>query len=99
LRLFPLPLIKYGIRQNHHVQRAVMTYIHPREINPDQPRLPLPLKKRFKYYIGLNSTQRKLQYLLRHYGFGTVSQVMANVQGLKNYQLRRCDQNYDINAL
>lgn len=99
LRFFPMPLIEYGIRQNHNAQRPVMTYIHPREINPDQPRLPLPVKKRFKYYIGLNSTQRKLQYLLRHYGFGTVSQVMANVHGLKCYQLRGCDQNYDIFAL
>ncbi len=45
LRLFNLPIIRYGFRQNHRAGRPVMTYIHPREINPRQPKLQLPALK------------------------------------------------------
>ncbi len=42
LRLFNMPIVHYGFRQNHRAGRPVMTYIHPREVNPQQPRLQLP---------------------------------------------------------
>ena len=53
-----------------------MTYIHPREIDPAQPRLALPALKSFKYYVGLASCERKLATLLRDYRFDTVDEVL-----------------------
>ncbi len=62
-----------------------MSYIHPREINPDQPRLERPpvlnVKERFKYlkyYINLGTTRRKLAEMLRTFRFGTVRDVLAD---------------------
>jgi len=78
LRLFPLRLIHYGFRQTHRRGLPVMAYIHPREINPTQPRLDLPLLKRFKYYVGLESCERKLRSLLHTYRFGTISETLRN---------------------
>ena len=74
-------------KQNHDQGRPVMLYIHPREINPNQPRLKLPLLKSFKYYVNLKSTVEKLRTLLKYYSFGTVSNVVESVAGLPEYRL------------
>lgn len=87
LRLFPLWLIKAGFRQNFRAGRPAMSYIHPREINPDQPRLDLPVLKRIKYYINLASTERKLRALLQAFRFDTVSEVISHVTHWPRYEL------------
>jgi len=78
LRLFPQFLISAGYRQNHRQGRIGMCYIHPREINPDQPRLNLPWLKSFKYYVNLHSTYGKLHTLLKTFAFTTVSDGNTN---------------------
>jgi len=81
LRLFPMPLVHFGFRQTHRRGLPVMAYIHPREINATQPRLRLPLMKRFKYYVGLKGCKGKLQQLLHTYRFGTVSAALRDYHG------------------
>ncbi len=76
LRLYPLSFVRWGFRQNHRAGRPVMTYIHPREIDPAQPRLKLPALKGFKYYVGLDTCERKLAELLREYRFESVAEVL-----------------------
>jgi polysaccharide deacetylase family protein (PEP-CTERM system associated) len=83
LRLFPLSLVKAGFRENHAAGRPAQSYIHPREIDPGQPRLPRPPLwdvagnlKYLKYYVNMASTRPKLAALLRAFRFGTVGQVL-----------------------
>jgi hypothetical protein len=64
-----------------------MSYIHPREINVNQPRLKLPIKKYFKYYVGLGSCERKLRSMLGMFQFSTVSEVMAGLKDLPEFRL------------
>ena len=78
LRLFPMGLIRRGFQQNHYQGRPVMTYIHPREIDIDQPRLKLPLRRQFKYYVGIAGCEGKLRELLQTYPFTTVSNVLGS---------------------
>ena len=87
LRLFNLPIIRYGFRQNHRAGRPVMTYIHPREINPRQPKLQLPALKSFKYYINIDTAEDKLRTLLREYRFGTVAESLAQIRNLPECEL------------
>ena len=87
LRLFPMPLIKYGYRQNHREGRPGMSYIHPREINVNQPRLQLPWRKSFKYYVGLHTTERKLREVLHTFKFTTVSEVVKSLGPLPQFEL------------
>lgn len=77
LRLYPSAFVDMGFAQNHRVGRPVMTYIHPREIDPDQPRMPMPFVKRFMYYVGLDACESKLRRMLGRYRFGTVPAVLA----------------------
>lgn len=87
LRLFPKSLMRRGFAQNHAAGRPVMTYIHPRETNIAQPRLKLPLLRYFKYYVNLAGCEAKLRWMLHAYPFGTVEQVLATVDALREYRL------------
>jgi len=83
LRAFPLSLVRAGFRENNAAGRPAQSYIHPREINPAQPRLPRPpfwdlrgSAKYLKYYVNMASTRTKLAALLREFKFGTVGDVL-----------------------
>jgi polysaccharide deacetylase family protein (PEP-CTERM system associated) len=87
LRLFPMALVRAGYRQNHRAGRPGMSYIHPREIDPDQPRLKLPWKKYFKYYVGIKGCEAKLRSVLNTYRFTTIAEVIASVRRWPEYEL------------
>lgn len=63
LRLSPLVLIRWGVRQLQNSGQPVIVYIHPREVDPDHPRLRLGPVRRFKSYVGLKTTLPKLRWL------------------------------------
>jgi len=69
LRLAPLSLIKVATKKLHKLGRPLIVYIHPREIDPSHPRLPLPLIRRFKCYVNLESTFKKLEWFCTNISF------------------------------
>jgi len=73
LRLFPVSWIHRCVRADNRAGRPANLYVHPREIDPAQPRMALPWKRRFKYYVGLRSTRAKLEALLREHRFTTAA--------------------------
>ncbi|MEO8216122.1 MAG: polysaccharide deacetylase family protein [Acidobacteriota bacterium] len=60
-RISPYALIERAGANVRRKNRPVIYYIHPREIDPQHPRLPMPALRRFKSYVNLASTWRKLQ--------------------------------------
>lgn len=77
LRLLPMPLIRRGIAQSNAAGRPSVVYLHPRDFAPDGPRVPMPAIRRFKSYVGLGTTERKLRAMLQEYPWGTCEQVLA----------------------
>lgn len=75
LRLSPRWLIKWGIKKLHKAGRPLIVYVHPREIDPSHPRLPLPVLRRFKCYVNLKSTLPKLKWLCENYTFCTMREI------------------------
>lgn len=73
LRLFPTPLIRACLRADNRAGRPANLYVHPREIDPAQPRMALPWLRRFKYYVGLRGARAKLETLLRQHRFTTAT--------------------------
>lgn len=69
LRLFPSGLIHAMAKRVHAQGLPVVFYLHPRDIDPGQPRLAMPLRRRFKCYVNLDTTFRKLQRLLSTFPF------------------------------
>jgi hypothetical protein len=48
-------------------ERPIVFYVHPREIDPEQPRLPLSLRRRFTCYVNLSTTRPKIKRILRDF--------------------------------
>lgn len=53
-----------------------VVYLHPRDFDPDTPRVPMPLKRRLKCYTGMRTTEGKLRRLLAGRRFGTCAAVL-----------------------
>jgi polysaccharide deacetylase family protein (PEP-CTERM system associated) len=77
LRFFPLSLTRAAIRHTLRQGRPVILYIHPWELDPEQPRLRLPARLAATRYHRLASTERKLTALLSELPWTTLSEVAA----------------------
>jgi polysaccharide deacetylase family protein (PEP-CTERM system associated) len=75
-RLYPYSLIRAGLRHINAAHRVpAVIYLHPWEIEPDQPRLAASFAARFKHYVGLRTFEAKLTRLLCDFTFGPASQA------------------------
>jgi polysaccharide deacetylase family protein (PEP-CTERM system associated) len=65
-RLLPLFMLKQALRQveTSCSPPIAMLYFHPWEFDPDQARLPLCQLSRFRTYVGLNRSRKRLATLL-----------------------------------
>jgi polysaccharide deacetylase family protein (PEP-CTERM system associated) len=78
LRLFPYWLIRRMSRQVLSEGRPVVFYIHPREIDPAHPRLPMSAARRFKSYVNLKSTEQKLERILSEFPVTSFRDLMKD---------------------
>src|SRR5215472_2545538 len=77
LRLFPYAVVRKMCRRVLAENRPVVFYIHPREIDPDHPRLRVGMKRAFKSYINLRTTEPKLRNILDDFEVTTFSNFIA----------------------
>lgn len=76
-RLLPQRVTTRAIKGVRDAGRPAMFYLHPWEIDPEQPRVTkVGLKSRFRHYVGLNKTEQKLQNLLRRQSFGPIREAL-----------------------
>jgi polysaccharide deacetylase family protein (PEP-CTERM system associated) len=77
-RLLPYGWTRWGItRVNRVEQRPVIFYLHPWEIDPDQPRMPVGRVSRFRHYRNLHVTAARLERLLRDFAFGPLADLLV----------------------
>ncbi len=69
LRLLPTSVITLLSDRLARPEAPIIYYIHPREIDPEQPRLPMPFTRRFRSYVNLATTRNKLETLFARYRF------------------------------
>ncbi len=77
MRLLPAPVIRACFARFHRRGLPVVVYLHPRDFATDCPRVPMPLHRRFKSHVGLDTTKDKLKMLLGRYRFGTCASVLG----------------------
>ena len=78
LRLFPYPVVRHMARKVLGENRPVVFYLHPREIDPQHPRLPLNLTRAFKSYVNLQTTEPKLRKILDEFEVTTFAEFVAD---------------------
>ncbi len=76
-RIFPYFYTRYCIRKVNAEGRPAVFYIHPWELDPGQPRVTLPIMKRFRHYRNLRKTERRLDRLLGDFRFSTIREVLG----------------------
>lgn len=81
LRILPYAYSRWGLRQlNREEQMPAMFYLHPWEIDPGQPRLPVGAKSRVRQYTNLGHTLGKLEALLTAFPFGPAIEAFPQVR-------------------
>ncbi len=80
-RLLPYAWTRWGIHQvNAREGRPAVFYLHPWEIDPDQPRLPASWLSRFRHYRNLDRTEARLRRLLADFRFAPLRHVLAEAE-------------------
>lgn len=83
-RLFPYCFTRYALKTiNRRDKTPFMFYLHPWEVDPEQPRIPAGLVSRFRHYNNLSRCQSRLEKLLADFTFTTVRDVLRR-QALLN---------------
>jgi polysaccharide deacetylase family protein (PEP-CTERM system associated) len=64
LRLLPAAVLSRSLRGRERRGKPAMIYVHPWELDPDQPRLPAGRLAQWRHRIKLQKTESKLAHLL-----------------------------------
>lgn len=64
LRIFPEFVTRTGVRKASEEGIPLIAYIHPWELDPEQPRIPGRLTSRLRHYTNLQKTARRLRNLI-----------------------------------
>jgi polysaccharide deacetylase family protein (PEP-CTERM system associated) len=75
-RLYPYKITAWAIHHlNEREGQPAMIYLHPWELDPDQPRIHAPWLSRFRHYQNLDSTEAKYVRLLDEFSWGPMEEV------------------------
>ena len=76
-RLYPYWLTRSALAHlNRWERQPFIFYVHPWEIDPEQPRLRAGWLSRFRHYTNLTRCERRLRRLLRDFQFSTVRDTL-----------------------
>jgi polysaccharide deacetylase family protein (PEP-CTERM system associated) len=77
-RLFPYSVIRRSLKGiNQREKKAFLFYIHPWEIDTDQPRIGgLSFRSKFRHYVNLDKTEDRFRKLLGDFQFSTIHQIL-----------------------
>lgn len=76
-RLYPYWLTRTLIKRCNREGRPAVFYLHPWEIDPEQPRISLPRFKKWRHYVNLDKTYERLDRLLGDFKFTTIRDVLG----------------------
>jgi len=76
-RILPYWWTHWGIARVNQIEgRAAVFYLHPWEIDPEQPRLRAGRFSSFRHYRNLGATEGRLRRLLTDFRFGTMDAIL-----------------------
>lgn len=88
-RQFPYPMFKYFFnRASLGNTQSRLFYLHPWEIDPDQPRFDnASWFSRFRHYTNLDKCYGRLENLIEDFDFSTISQCILNEPSRSHYSI------------
>lgn len=79
-RLLPYAVSRWAVASVNAEGQGAMTYFHPWEIDPDQPRVAAPLRSRLRHYTNLDRMERKLDRLIGDFRWGRMDAMLAAME-------------------
>lgn len=76
-RIFPYAFTRWAFRKINALGRPAVFYLHPWEIDPDHPRIPLPRRIALTHYFNLKATEARLRRLLADFRFAPMQEVLG----------------------
>jgi len=80
LRQFPLAVIRRAFRDASERGEPATFYIHPWEIDPGQPRLPVSVLNRIRHYRGLDTALARIDLILNEFSFSTIASYLPALE-------------------
>jgi len=78
LRLLPFGFLRWALRRiNRREGHPFVLYVHPWELDPDQPRLPVGGLNALRHYRGLDRAEERLRRLLGEFRFQPLREVLG----------------------
>lgn len=68
-RLFPYSYFQRFFRRLNKQSKPIIFYLHPWELDPEQPRMKIRFNYRLRHYVNLEKTEGRLEKLLKEFRF------------------------------
>lgn len=81
-RLFPYATSKTFLQRLEKQGAKLVMYLHPWEIDPEQPRMDGPWISQIRHYLNLQKTQERLSRLLTDFRFGPMKDIVCSVSAM-----------------
>jgi len=82
-RLYPFRLLHWLLTRVEATGHPLVMYLHPWELDPEQPKMSGPLLSRFRHYVNLHKTEDRLVRLLQGSCFGPIREAIAPIARMR----------------
>jgi polysaccharide deacetylase family protein (PEP-CTERM system associated) len=86
-RLFPYPCFRYLCRRLNGEGKPLIFYLHPWELDHEQPRVNIRRDYRFRHYVNLEKTESRLIKLLKDFRFVPLIELVKQHFPDKHWQM------------
>jgi polysaccharide deacetylase family protein (PEP-CTERM system associated) len=77
LRHYPYFITRWGLHKANTEGRPAIVYLHPWEVDPEQPRLSGSMWRKFLHYRNLDKTGNRLKALCEEFDFAPIREVLG----------------------
>jgi polysaccharide deacetylase family protein (PEP-CTERM system associated) len=79
-RIYPYAFSRMALSSiNRQSRQPFIFYLHPWEVDPDQPKIKTNWLSKFRHYNNLDKCESRLKRLLKDFKFSTVKDVLTNI--------------------
>jgi len=76
-RIYPYAFTRRAFRAVNGKGHAAVFYLHPWELDPEHPRIPLPRRISLTHYFNLKKTEERFRRLLKDFSFAPMKEVLG----------------------
>ncbi len=81
-RFFPYSASKVFLKSLEKQGFQLVMYLHPWELDPEQPRMDGPVLSKVRHYLNLRKTEQRLRWLLNDFSFAPINEVIRPIRDI-----------------